>query len=58
MKNVEIKAKVNNIDEIEKKVKELSDVALVIINQSDIFFHLPITQANQGSRLKLRKFEV
>lgn len=58
MKNVEIKAKVENIEEIEKKAKEMSDSPLEIINQHDIFFNLPKTKESLGGRLKLRQFEV
>lgn len=58
MRNVEIKAKVDNIDGVEKKAIELSDTPLKVINQHDIFFHLPGKQAELGGRLKLRQFEV
>ncbi|XP_058805340.1 uncharacterized protein LOC131672252 isoform X1 [Phymastichus coffea] len=57
MRNVEIKAKVDNIDEVEKKAIELSDTPLKVINQHDIFFHIPVKQATNGGRLKLREFE-
>ncbi|XP_011494698.1 PREDICTED: uncharacterized protein LOC105359738 [Ceratosolen solmsi marchali] len=57
MKNIEIKAKVDNLDEIEKKVKELSNKPVIVIDQYDIFFNLPIAQANFGSKLKLRQFQ-
>lgn len=58
MKNVEIKAKVDNIDKVEEKAKELSDSPLVVIEQHDIFFHVPSNQAARGGRLKLRQFKV
>ncbi|OXU23700.1 hypothetical protein TSAR_016040 [Trichomalopsis sarcophagae] len=57
MKNVEIKAKVDNIDHVEEKAKKLSDTPLVVIDQHDIFFHVPSSQAARGGRLKLRQFK-
>lgn len=58
MRNIEIKAKVNNIEEVEKKAKEISDTPLVVIKQHDIFFNLPSDKTALGGRLKMRQFEV
>ena len=58
MKNIEIKAKINNIKETEDKAKELSDSPLIVIEQNDVFFDLPSKQKINGDRLKLRQFKV
>jgi adenylate cyclase class IV len=52
LRNVEIKAKVRNLDDIVSKVKKLSDSEGIWIEQDDVFFTVP-----QG-RLKLRTFQV
>ncbi|KAJ8680205.1 hypothetical protein QAD02_015992 [Eretmocerus hayati] len=57
MKNIEIKARVDDIDEVEKRAKELSDTPLEVIKQHDIFFNLPSVQSASGGRLKLRQFQ-
>ncbi|XP_014209623.1 uncharacterized protein LOC106640189 [Copidosoma floridanum] len=57
MKNIEIKAKVSNIDAVEAKAAELSDTAMVVIKQHDTFYHVPGNQVALGGRLKLREFE-
>ena len=58
MRNIEIKAKVSNVDQIEEKAKTISDSPLVVINQHDIFFNIPTSQIDKGGRLKLRQFKV
>ncbi|KPJ02296.1 hypothetical protein RR46_08093 [Papilio xuthus] len=50
MRNIEIKAKVHNVEEICKKAEELSGGPCVIIKQDDVFY-----KVNDG-RLKLRRF--
>lgn len=63
MRNVEIKAKVEDVDRVENIAKQLSDCLLEVIKQDDIFFHV-ISQVNlismqkDNRRLKLRQFEV
>lgn len=52
LRNVEIKAKVRNLDDIVSKAKKLSNSEGTWIKQDDVFFRVP-----QG-RLKLRTFEV
>lgn len=52
LRNVEIKAKVKNLDDILSKAKKLSNSLGTWIEQDDVFFMVP-----QG-RLKLRTFEV
>lgn len=49
-RNVEIKAKVRNIEEVFQKAKELSGSEAVSLNQKDIFFTCP----DSSMRLKLR----
>lgn len=49
-RNVEIKAKVRNIEEVFQKTKELSGSEAVSLNQKDIFFTCP----DSTMRLKLR----
>ena len=46
--NIEIKAKVKNLDRLREKVEQISDTPVQVISQQDTFFHTP-----QG-RLKLR----
>lgn len=58
MRNIEIKARVNDINEIEKKAKQISDSPLVVIDQNDIFYKLPSDKAARGGRLKTRQFKV
>lgn len=41
MRNVEIKAKVENIDEVESKAAKISDSEKVVIVQNDTFFNVP-----------------
>ncbi|XP_013139275.1 PREDICTED: uncharacterized protein LOC106103906 [Papilio polytes] len=50
MRNIEIKAKVHNVEEICKKAAELSGSSCIIIKQDDVFY-----KVNDG-RLKMRKF--
>lgn len=52
LRNVEIKAKVRNLDDIVSKAKKLSSSEGMWIEQDDVFFTVP-----QG-RLKLRTFQV
>lgn len=52
MENIEIKAKIHDIDRVISKAKELSNNDGKIIKQHDVFFNAI------KSRLKLRKFEV
>jgi len=52
LRNVEIKAKVRNLDDIVSKAKKLSNSEGIWIEQDDVFFTVP-----QG-RLKLRTFQV
>lgn len=52
MENIEIKARIHDIDRVILKAKELSNNDEKIIKQHDVFFNA--TKA----RLKLRKFEV
>lgn len=52
MENIEIKAKIHDIDRVISKAKELSNNDGKIIKQHDVFFNAT------KSRLKLRKFEV
>lgn len=58
MRNIEIKARVNDIEEVERKAKNISDTPLLVIKQHDIFFKLPSEKAASGGRLKMRQFEV
>ncbi|XP_020293805.1 uncharacterized protein LOC109859704 [Pseudomyrmex gracilis] len=51
MRNVEIKARIRNIDDTISKAETVSDTSKTIIKQHDTFF-----KAKEG-RLKLRKFE-
>ncbi|XP_070158744.1 uncharacterized protein [Polyergus mexicanus] len=51
MENIEIKARIQDIDRVILKAKELSNSDGQIITQHDIFFNA------KKSRLKLRKFE-
>ncbi|PNF14057.1 hypothetical protein B7P43_G03561 [Cryptotermes secundus] len=51
LRNVEIKAKVRNLDDIVSRAKKLSKSEGTWIKQDDVFFRVP-----QG-RLKLRTFE-
>lgn len=55
MRNIEIKARVDNSEEFLAKVKKISDTEETVIPQKDIFFNLP---ADRPGRLKLRKYEV
>ena len=55
MRNVEIKARVDNPEEFLAKVKKISDSEEIVIPQKDIFFNLP---ADRPGRLKLRKYKV
>mgnify|MGYP001123553715 CR=1 FL=1 len=50
-RNIEIKARVNSLEEIEVRAARLAQPEPVLIYQEDIFFNVP-----QG-RLKLRKFD-
>lgn len=52
MENIEIKARIHDIECVILKAKELSNSNGKIIKQHDIFFNAT------KSRLKLRKFEV
>lgn len=52
MRNIEIKAKVRDIESLIAKAKTLSKSEGTIIKQNDSFFVVP------RGRLKLRKFEV
>lgn len=52
MRNVEIKAKVSDIEELRCKAKILSKSEGTIIKQNDTFY------VSSKGRLKLRKFEV
>ena len=52
LRNVEIKAKIRNLEDIVSKAKQLSKSESEVIKQDDIFFKVP-----QG-RLKLRTYEV
>jgi adenylate cyclase class IV len=52
LRNVEIKAKVRNLDDIVSKAKKLSNSEGTWIEQDDVFFRVP------HGRLKLRTFEV
>jgi len=47
-RNVEIKARVHNIEALESKAKELSASDGLLLEQEDVFFHAP------NGRLKLR----
>jgi predicted adenylyl cyclase CyaB len=49
-RNVEIKAKVESLDAIEARARELADEGPVVLEQEDTFFHCP------RGRLKLRQF--
>ena len=51
-RNVEIKAKVSDVDYLHKKAKELSKSSGVILEQEDVFYNTP------NGRLKLRKILV
>ena len=50
--NIEIKAKVNNLEKIKKSVKQISQPDPQIFDQRDIFYKV------QNGRLKLRTFSV
>lgn len=50
-RNIEIKARVNSLAEVEQQTQPLAQHGPVLIAQEDIFFNVP-----QG-RLKLRKFD-
>ncbi|XP_054262176.1 uncharacterized protein LOC128986082 [Macrosteles quadrilineatus] len=50
-RNIEIKAKVRNVEELIAKAKQLSASEGTILNQHDIFFHT----TNPLNRLKLRE---
>lgn len=52
MENIEIKARIQDIERVILKAKELSNSDGQIITQHDVFFNAT------KSRLKLRKFEV
>lgn len=52
MRNIEIKAKIQDVDHVILKAQELSNTKETIIKQHDTFFKV------QEGRLKLRKFEV
>lgn len=52
MRNVEIKARVNNLIELLKRAEIVSNSKATIIPQDDTFFK------SDNGRLKLRKFEV
>lgn len=52
MRNVEIKAKVNNINQLLKSAEEISKSSPTLIIQDDTFYK------TEKGRLKLRKFEV
>jgi adenylate cyclase class IV len=52
LRNVEIKAKVRNLDDIVNRAKKLSNSEGTWIKQDDVFFRVP------RGRLKLRTFEV
>jgi adenylate cyclase class IV len=52
LRNIEIKAKVRNLDDIVSKAEKLTNSEGTWIKQDDVFFRVP-----QG-RLKLRTFEV
>ncbi|XP_033211567.1 uncharacterized protein LOC117169338 isoform X2 [Belonocnema kinseyi] len=54
MRNIEIKARVDNLIEFLAKVKNISDTEETVIPQKDIFFNLP---ADRPGRLKLRKYK-
>lgn len=51
MRNVEIKARVTNKEDIETRTKVLSNSSPVVLRQHDTFFKVP------KGRLKLRRFE-
>ena len=55
MRNIEIKARIENPEEFLTKVKRISDSEVTVIPQEDIFFKLP---DNRPGRLKLRKYQV
>lgn len=52
MRNIEIKAKIENFLAIAKRASELSKSQATIIKQNDVFFVVP------NGRLKLRQFQV
>ena len=57
MINIEIKAKSENLDEMEQRAKEISDTGeKTVIIQTDTFFNV-LNNVNNG-RLKLRQYEV
>ena len=49
-RNVEIKARVESLEEIERRVRELADQGPIVLEQTDTFF------ACSRGRLKLREF--
>lgn len=53
MRNIEIKAKIRNIQQLKEKAAVLSGGKSEIIKQHDSFY-----QIAKSGRLKLRKFEV
>jgi predicted adenylyl cyclase CyaB len=48
--NIEIKARVDDEEALERRIRRLSDTGVVVLEQEDTFFHTP------GRRLKLRTF--
>ena len=50
--NVEIKARVDDVDELKEIARHLSDSEATVIPQEDVFFNVP------NGRLKLRKLQV
>lgn len=52
MRNIEIKATINDPKDVVSRIKQLTDTDCVIIKQHDTFFKVA------EGRLKLRKFEV
>ncbi|CAK9818789.1 Putative adenylate cyclase MJ0240 [Anthophora plagiata] len=52
MRNIEIKAKIDDPELIISRIKQLTDDKCVVIKQHDTFFKVPA-----GRRLKLRQFE-
>ncbi|XP_023317047.1 uncharacterized protein LOC106649910 [Trichogramma pretiosum] len=55
-RNIEIKFRVDDIEDVEKTIQQISDVSVVIIPQEDIFFNI-INGQEEGARLKLRQFK-
>jgi predicted adenylyl cyclase CyaB len=48
--NIEIKARVDDEEALQRRIRRLSDTAVMVLEQEDTFFHTP------GRRLKLRTF--